>query len=215
MKHFFTALALLSTMLIAGTALAQQRAPAPAPAAATEAGPRPMGLRLEGSLGLFSLVAPLDVNPGGDLRVGYDLDSGFTPLIGLSYRRHSESTDYDDDAIKDTDSAVSIFTISLEGRYYLQKHRKGLQPFVWGELNTSFVSASENGDSDDAFAGSEDHTEFNLGFGAEYKFSRAFAIGGKWGLSIAFQPFEDKEADSNKSSTTFGTSSDIYFAWRM
>lgn len=204
------AVALASTMMFAGTASAQ-----------ADEGSRPMGVRLETQLNPFNLVGlggEVDAggNPHGDIKIGYDLDMGLTPLIGIGYRSFSTSTDVDGDNIAERSS--SAFVIDLELRYYLSKHRRGLQPFVFGELNTAFVSFDEkDGDSDalDIQADENDFTEVNLGIGAEYKFTRSFAVGGKWGLAIGFQPVEDEDANAEQSNTTFGTSSGVYLAWRL
>lgn len=205
------AMALVSTMMFAGVASAQ----------ATDEGSRPMGVRLETQLNPFNLVGlggevRAGGNPHGDIKIGYDMDMGLTPLIGIGYRSFSSSTDVDGDNIAENSS--SAFIIDIELRYYLSKHRRGLQPFVFGELNTAFVSFDEkDGDSNDldVQADDNDFTEVNLGIGAEYKFTRSFAVGGKWGLAIGLQPEEDEDAKAEQSNTTFGTSSGVYLAWRL
>lgn len=192
---------------------------APAAAQAADEGSRPMGLRFETQMGLFNLVGVGGdagfLDPQGDIKIGYDLDMGLTPLIGLGYRSVSQSRD--EDGTNTIDSSASAIVLDIELRYYLQKHRRGLQPFVFGELNTSFVSLDVKNGNDDALseeADKLDHTEVNLGLGMEYKFSRAFAVGGKWGLAFGFQPWEE-DPKTEESNTTWGTSSSIYLAWRI
>ena len=180
-----------------------------------------MGVRLETQINPFNLVGlggDVDAggNPHGDIKIGYDLDMGLTPLIGIGYRSFSASRDVDGDNVSEGSS--SAFIIDIELRYYLSKHRRGLQPFVFGELNTAFVSFDvKDGNSDalDVAADQNDFTEVNLGIGAEYKFTRSFAVGGKWGLAFGFQPWENEDAKEEVSQTTFGTSSGVYLAWRL
>ena len=215
------AFALVSTMLFAGTASAQP---------AADEGSRPMGIRLETSLAFqdfnFVGVGPSGdlegieiqsapgLSPHGDIRIGYDLDMGLTPVLGLGYRSQSLSSKIGGG--EETTASASTFVLALELRYYLSKHRRGLQPFVWGELNTSFVSFDIEGASDeelDALSDANDHTELNVGIGAEYKFTRSFAAGGKWGLGFGFKPIDQEGVEI--SNTTIGTSSSVYLAWRL
>jgi hypothetical protein len=190
---------------------------APAAAQAADEGSRPMGIRLETQLGWFNLVG-VDgnaggINPQGDIKIGYDIDAGLTPLIGLGYRSASTMTGDDND----TEDSSTALVLAIELRYYLQKHRRGLQPFVFGEFNTSILSESSGGEDDDEAADRNNHSEVNVGFGAEYKFSRAFAVGGKWGLGFGFKGYEVEGGgtDNDESDTTWGTNSSIYLAWRF
>lgn len=208
------AIALASTMLFAGSASAQAAAEEPS-------GTRPLGVRLETQINPFNLVGlGSDIipggNPHGDIKIGYDLPMGLTPLIGLGYRSFSTTDEVDG---KEVDSgSASAFVLDIELRYYLSPHRRGLQPFVFGELNTAFVSVDKKGATNDELdlrADKNDFTEVNLGIGAEYKFTRSFAVGGKWGLALGFQPWSDDNNKEDVSNTTVGTSSGVYLAWRL
>ena len=213
----------------AAVALATSVVAFAAPAEAQENTARPMGLRFElGWAGHSNLAtfgspdlegAPAQpsfgtVSPNGDIKVGYDFGQ-FTPLIGLSFANNSISNE-DDDSF-----TATILVIDVEGRYYFKPHRKGLNPFVFGEFNTSLVSLGVDpepeGEAADLLDDAEsalDYTTINAGFGLEYKFDQAaFAIGGKWGLGLAFQGFDS--GDESISNTTIGTLGAIYAAWRI
>lgn len=173
----------------------------------------------------------------GDLKVGYDLPGGLTPLIGIGFRSESFKTFNTDDKFTGSASATAII-LDVELRYYFKQHKKGLQPYVWGEFNTAIASIGSKGSDDaekalsaddkknrdaelDALADTLDVTQLNVGFGAEYLFSKSFGIGGKWGLGLAFQGTSehkgagDAKFGANTSNTTFGTSTSIYAAWRL
>ena len=207
---------------LAAAALATSVVAVAAPAQAQDDG-RPMGLRFElgwaghqniASFGVAddaAVTAP--ISPNGDIKVGYDLGQ-FTPLIGLSFINTSRDVTEDDSA------SITAFVLDLEARYYLKPHRKGLQPFVFGEFNTAFVSLSDDrleGEAEDALddiASLLDYTEINAGLGMEYKFDQqGFAIGGKWGLGLAFQGFDVGDEDFGV--TSIGTIGAIYAAWRI
>ncbi len=191
-----------------------------APAAAKD-----MGLRFETGAGLSGTVST--ATNTGDLRVGYDLPGGITPLIGLSFRQiTSELFDADDNSLGS--NGTTVFVLNIEGRYYMKPHKKGLQPFVFAGvdfLNTSFGTEDKDGkainEADDAADGDAlSPWGFNLGFGLEYKFAKAFAVGGKWGLNMAFNGTEIQKkagetAGRNSSNTNWGTASSMYLAWRM
>lgn len=176
-------------------------------------------------------------SPNGDLKVGYDLPNGLTPLIGIGFRSESFKT-FDSDDKKQSHFSATAIVLDAELRYYFKPHKKGLQPYVWGEFSTTIATVGAEGSDDaeknlsadekknrdallDAVADELNVTQLNVGFGAEYKFSKSFGIGGKWGLGLAFQGTEehkgagDFKAGSNSSNTTFGTSTALYAAWRL
>ncbi|WP_373045050.1 hypothetical protein [Vulgatibacter sp.] len=217
--------------MLAAAALATSVVAVAAPAEAQENTRRPMGLRfelgwnesfnlatfgsgaegVEGSGGASALGAGLD--PTGDIKIGYDIGQ-FTPLIGLSFLNRSVGPE-------DEGASLTAFVIDVEGRFYLAPHRKGLQPFIFGEFNTGIVSYSTDADDDDeledAIGDALDWTEINAGLGMEYKFDgAAFAIGGKWGLGLAFRGLSDDTVEPDGSGdTTIGTLGAIYAAWRI
>jgi len=209
---------------LAAVALATSVVATAAPAEAQDNTARPMGLRFElgwagkANLANLGFEGPAahphtSVSPIGDVRVGYDFGQ-FTPLLGLSFLTHSE--DIDDDNSR----SATIFVLDIEARYFFKPHRKGLNPFVFGEFNTALVSYGDDtaeGDAEDALddiATRNDWTEINAGFGLEYKFDQAqFAIGGKWGLGLAFQGHD--EGDDSRGDTSIGTVGAIYAAWRI
>lgn len=202
------------------------------PAAAQNAGPdagQIMGLRLEGSwvatqMPVFvtgvaegPIAASTGLGHRGNLRIGYDLPMGVTPLLGIGIASQSVSFDGDPEA---SASAMAI-AILLEGRYYLKPHKRGLQPFVFGGINFTNLSASGQIDGDDV---SEEENEievdmndtfgFDLGFGAEYKFARSFGIGGKWGLAFLTNAWENDDRDV-VSTFDWGTLFELYAAYRF
>ncbi len=218
--------------MLAAAALATSVVAVAAPAEAQENTRRPMGLRFElgwnesfnlatigtsaadgvpGAGAAGALAGNLD--PTGDIKIGYDIGQ-FTPLIGLSFLNRSVGPE-------DASSSLTAFVIDVEGRFYLAPHRKGLQPFVFGEFNTGIVSVSTDADDDDAeedaLGDALDWTEINAGLGMEYKFDgAAFAIGGKWGLGLAFRGLNDDTVEPDGSGdTTIGTLGAIYAAWRI
>lgn len=209
-----------------------------------------MGLRFEATLfnpfdvrGVTSFdpnegpSAPrMDVfRPQGDIRVGYDLPMGLTPMVGFGLRS-ADLEEYDDRDNVTGGSGRTDIALSLELRYYFGAHTRGLQPFAFGEWNTTIASfgTSHEKDADDAVV---ERAEFldkgkgdanslmnlNAGLGMEYKFARSFGIGAKWGLGISFAntSHEKKTIDGNdlvneaRSSTVWGTSSSIYAAFRI
>ena len=208
---------------LAAAALATSVVAVAAPAKAQDDG-RPMGLRFElgwaghqniATFGVAddntAVTAP--ISPNGDIKVGYDFGQ-FTPLIGLSFINTTRDVNEDDSA------SITAFVLDIEARYFFKPHRKGLQPFVFGEFNNAFVSLSndalegEEEDRLDDVASQLDYTEINAGFGLEYKFDQqGFAIGGKWGLGLAFQGFD--VGDEDRSVTSIGTLGAIYAAWRI
>jgi hypothetical protein len=215
-----------STVAIASPALAQD-----------DGGRRPsvMGLRFEAALSRdFNLVGgvPQVTNvpsPNGDIKVGYDLAMGFTPMIGIGFATVSNNlyseTDEDELALGASDTAI---VLDLELRWYFAPHRAGsTQPFVFGEFNTALTSAStdsdlegfeENDDENEARADERDFWEINAGLGMEYKFDQSFAIGGKWGLGFGFtgtEQIDDVEDSANTSASNISTSAAIYAAWRI
>lgn len=209
---------------LAAAALATSVVAVAAPASAQEDNvARPMGLRLEvglvnHSMGVIGTAEDTPdvsgISPTGDIKIGYDFGQ-FTPLLGLSYRSVSEETG------EDSSDSASVFLINLEGRYYFKPHRKGLNPFVFGEFRTSFVSfganpepSDEEQDRLDAKASLLDFTEINAGLGLEYKFDgAAFAVGGKWGLGLGFN---DRDSGNDTlGTTTIGTVAGVYLAWRL
>lgn len=189
---------------------------------------QPMGLRFElgwagqstlGNLGSVNVpggdfASFPSISPTGDIKVGYDFGQ-FTPLIGLSLATTTVSPD------DDTSFTNTAFIIDLEGRYYFNPHRKGLNPFVWGEFAHAFTSLGTDpepeGPAEDLLEDLEstlDFTSINVGFGLEYKFDQsAFAIGGKWGAGITWAGFDAGEAEVGN--TTIGTVGHIYAAWRL
>ncbi len=238
-------LRMAAACIAAGTLVAVS---SPASAATSGEG-KVMGLRLEASLEQdFNLVGPGGLSAGGatlgapsphgDIRIGYDLPMGLTPMLGVGFRSFSTTVvttpPGDGDEVTQEFSGTAI-TLALELRFYLKKHKKGLQPFVFGEYNTSFLSATVADDTegaDDAVdaanegleydADANNHGEINLGLGAEYKFSRAFGIGGKWGLGIGLtggdrnEPLGgDDQTAIRTDATTIGTSAAVYAAWRL
>jgi hypothetical protein len=208
----------------AAVALATSVVAVSAPAQAQENTARPMGLRFElgwaGNSNLANLgrtdiggqdVGFAGVSPTGDIKIGYDLGQ-FTPLVGLSLATTTVSLENDDSF------TATAFILDIEARYYMKQHRKGLNPFIFGEFNHAFTSLSSDpeGDEDaqDDLASALDFTTINAGLGMEYKFDQSqFAIGGKWGLGIAFQGFDVGEDSTGV--TTIGTLGAIYAAWRL
>lgn len=175
-------------------------------------------------------------DPRGDVRIGYDLPFGFTPLLGIGFKSYSQEvvvTPDGGDAVTTSFSGTE-FVLALEGRFYFKKHKKGLQPFVSLEYNTSFLSGEIASDADGAEVGdfnteemayqadANNHGEINLAFGTEYKFSQAFGIGGKWGLGIGLKGGDrndpiggDNQTATRFDSNTIGTSAAVYAAWRI
>ncbi|AKU90372.1 hypothetical protein [Vulgatibacter incomptus] len=171
-------------------------------------------------------------SPQGDLKVGYDLPGGFTPLIGIGFR--SESFKFFDSKDKELGKAsITSIILDAELRYYFRAHKKGISPFVFGEFNigipvfstdgalaSPMLSKKQNDARNDSIADNFGFTEINAGFGAEYLFSNSFGIGGKWGAGVAFQGTSEHTAEgetfgSNTSNTTFGTSAAVYATWRL
>jgi hypothetical protein len=213
------------------------------------------GIRFEASLQKdFNLVGPGSLSPStggasvgntdphGDIRIGYDLPMGLTPLLGIGFRRVSAETVVTP-AADGADTVTRTFSgnaidLAIEARFYMKKHKKGIQPFVWLEYNTSFLSAEVADDTDsdavsDAVevenneilkyaADEQNHGEINLGFGMEFKPSKFFAVGGKWGLGIGLQggdrndpPGADDQNAIRTDINTIGTSAAVYGAWRI
>ncbi len=228
-----------SLVAVAGTASAQ--------AADTT---RVMGLRFE-----TTLFQPFDVRgitgfnpdegpssprfdvfrPQGDIRIGYDLPMGLTPMIGFGLRS-ANFVVYDADDNEVGGMGRTDIVLSVEARYYFGPHSRGLQPFVFGEWNTTIASFGatfpENADEEDVKEaefvnkGRGDKNSvmnLNAGLGMEYKFARNFAVGGKWGFGISLAPTSREERSSGgttrvlpgTSNTVWGTSSSIYLAFRI
>ena len=214
---------------LAAVALATSVVAVAAPASAQETErntARPMGLRFElgfsEELNLARVGSSDDVNlgrvsPNGDIKVGYDFGQ-FTPLIGLSFLTGSVDTGKN----PDTSNSATVFVLDIEARYYFKPHRKGINPFVFGEFNTAFTSvgadpegSTAEKDRRDALASQLDFTEINAGLGMEYKFDGAsFAIGGKWGLGLVLNNFDEVGGTKDLSSMDIGTVGAIYAAWR-
>lgn len=163
------------------------------------------------------------VRPEGDIRIGYDLPNGLTPVIGLGLRSHTHK-EYDADDDLDFSRGHTDLVLAAELRYYFRPHVRGLNPYVFGEFNTTLVSfGSEDGDGDtinegrDKFEGDElSFLQFGAGLGLEYNFAKSFALGAKWGLGLSFRNTETHDgAGDNTTNTTFGTSSAIYAAFRL
>src|SRR5690606_11241677 len=88
------------------------------------------------------LPARADVfRPNGDIRIGYDLPFGLTPMVGFGLRSHSvkQYSDADDEELAEGVGRTDI-VISAELRYYFSPHKRGLQPFVFGEANWNIAS---------------------------------------------------------------------------
>jgi len=199
---------------LAALALATSAVSFAAPASAAD---KMMGLRLETG---GSLVGSPALQ--GDLRIGYDLPAGITPLIGLSFRNETSSE-------KDGPSnGTTTFALNLEGRYYFKAHKKGLSPFVFGGVDfTNFSFGHEDKDGKatnelaDAVAGDEASSwGLNAGIGMEWLASKSFGVGGKWGLNANFNPTsvqkkDGAEAGKDASHTTWGTASAFYLVWRI
>jgi hypothetical protein len=233
-------LLLASTILVAaGSASAQ--------AADTS---RVLGLRFEATLfnpfdvrGISNLdpesgpTSPrIDVfRPNGDIRIGYDLPMGLTPLIGFGLRSHSQKQFQNNDDLAFGEGRTDI-VLSAELRYYFGAHKRGLQPFVFGEWNTTIASFGTElaegapveeknffDDVNETLGDINSVMNINAGLGLEYKFARSFGIGAKWGFGLSLAPSdrhtireggETIEVPST-SNTVFGTSSSIYAAFRI
>lgn len=167
--------------------------------------------------------------PGGDIRIGYDLPMGLTPLVGIGIRSHSVNVYNEDDELVTGNGRTDI-NLAVELRYYFGPHSRGLQPFIFGEFNTLIASfgSSFHEDAPDARQEAADDvnrrlgdtnsmTNFNAGLGMEYKFARAFAVGAKWGFGLSLAPasFDEDLEKPGLSNTVFGTSSTIYAAFRL
>lgn len=216
----------LAAVALATSAVAVA-APAAAQSDAADRGGRTMGLRLETHVGsTFNLVGPgvtngrtLDTTPGGDLRIGYDLPMGLTPVVGIGYRNISRTEGRAGGAEDDT--SLGGFVIGIELRYYLAPHRANVTlPFVFAEYNTLFASVDGgdalNSDGEEFAADEVDYGNLNFGLGMEYKFAQGFAIGGKWGIGFGFTGAENpRDEDIFDSETTWGTSTSLYAAWRI
>lgn len=180
------------------------------------------------------------VRPQGDIRIGYDLPMGLTPIIGFGLRSHS--LDFYDSRDELTEgSGRTDIVLAAELRYYFGAHKRGLQPFGFGEWNTtiaSFGSSFADSVDDEIVDGAKDRDaylgdsnsimNFGAGLGMEYKFARSFAIGAKWGLLVSLAPTERHEweetnfageletvTEDASSNTVWGTSSSIYAAFRI
>lgn len=178
-------------------------------------------------------VQRIDVfRPNGDIRIGYDLPFGLTPMIGFGLRSHSVKVfDTNDEEISGT--GVTNIVLSAELRYYFGPHKRGLQPYVFGEFNTTIASfgfspdevAEAREDLADALGDLNSFMNLNAGLGLEYKFARSFGVGAKWGFGISLAPndrhenvrTEDGETITipAQSNTVWGTSSSIYLAFRL
>jgi len=206
---------------------------------------RVLGLRFEATLfnpfdvrGISNLdpmsgpTSPrIDVfRPNGDIRIGYDLPFGLTPMIGFGLRSHSVKVfDTKDEEISGT--GVTNIVLSAELRYYFGPHKRGLQPYVFGEFNTTIASfgfspdevAEAMEDLADALGDLNSFMNLNAGLGLEYKFARSFGVGAKWGFGISLAPndrhenvwTEYGEPIPARSNTVWGTSSSIYLAFRL
>lgn len=216
---------------LAALALATSAVSFAAPASAAD---KMMGLRFEfggslaGGSSSTAVVAGEDVvivqqSPiRGDIRVGYDLPGGLTPLIGLSFRNVTNS-------IKDGESdGTTLFALNVEGRYYFKPHKKGLSPFVFGGVDfTNFSFGHEDKDGKatrelaDAVAGDEASSwGLNAGLGMEWLASKSFGVGGKWGLNANFAPTSVQKKDGaelgeDASHTRWGTDASFYLVWRI
>lgn len=184
----------------------------------------------------LSLEGRADVfRPNGDIRIGYDLPMGLTPLVGFGLRSHSQKQFQNNDDLAFGVGRTDI-VLSAELRYYFGAHKRGLQPFVFGEWNTTIASfgtelakgasAEEKNFYDDvneALGDANSVMNLNAGLGMEYKFARSFGIGAKWGFGLSLAPTdrhtirggEDREEVPSTSNTVFGTSSSIYAAFRI
>lgn len=175
--------------------------------------------------------------PQGDIRIGYDLPMGLTPMIGFGLRTQSvEAFARNDDSLGS--QGRTDLVLAAELRYYFGEHKRGLQPFVFGEFNTTIVSfgteaakgqqVSDGRKEFDKLLGDVNSvTNLNAGLGMEYKFAKSFAIGAKWGLGLSFAPSDDRTVTiedefgdvtlqvPSTSNTVFGTSSSIYAAFRL
>lgn len=225
-----------SVVSVAGTAAAQETE------TETTRGTvyRPMGLRFETAFERDFNIATVNTSavqapnitatsqsgfsPNGDIKIGYDLPMGFTPMIGFGLLTRNRAQG--EDSVTNT-----LIVLDVEARWYFKPHRgNALQPFVFGEFNTALVSfgadpspSNEEQDALDALGAASDYTEINAGLGMEYKFDGAqFAIGGKWGLGFAFTGITtdnlkkvDPTAKDGIGDTTIGTSTAIYAAWRI
>ncbi|MFO7157245.1 MAG: hypothetical protein DIU72_011590 [Pseudomonadota bacterium] len=176
-------------------------------------------------------VQRIDVfRPNGDIRIGYDLPFGLTPMIGFGLRSHSVKVfDTNDEEISGT--GVTNIVLSAELRYYFGPHKRGLQPYVFGEFNTTIASfgfspdevAEAMEDLADALGDLNSFMNLNAGLGLEYKFARSFGVGAKWGFGISLAPNDrhenvrtkDGEPIPAQSNTVWGTSSSIYLAFRL
>lgn len=212
----FSALVLGATMVLAA-----------APASAQSAD-KVMGLRFEAAFFQDFAVERRDgIRPEGDIRIGYDLPMGLTPLIGFGLRSNTfKAYDADDELLGSM--GTTDIVIAAELRYYFRPHIRGLSPYVFGEFNTTIASMGhEDGDGeavreldDKVFGDENSFAQLGLGLGLEYKFAKSFGIGAKWGMGIAFrntsiQKVDGEEDGDNTASTTFGTSNSIYAAFRF
>lgn len=201
---------------LAALALATTAVSFAAPASAQKM----MGLR-------FETGGSLSGNTEGDIRVGYDLKGGFTPLIGLTFRNNS-FTAYDADDEKLGSIGETDFVLNLEGRYYFKPHKKGISPFVFAGVDFNVFSVGhEDADGEavnelaDKIEGDERSTwGLNAGFGLEYLFSKHFGVGGKWGVNMNFrntsiQKVDGVEGGDNTTTTNWGTASNFYLTWRI
>lgn len=165
--------------------------------------------------------------PQGDLRIGYDLPMGLTPLIGFGLRSRDVKI-LDDSDKKLSSTGRTDIVLAAELRYYFAPHKRGLQPYVFGEFNTTIASfGTENSkdepvnEAEDAVLGDENSVvNLNAGLGLEYKFAKSFGIGAKWGAGLSLagtsvQKKGNKEAGINTTNTVFGTSSTLYAAFRI
>jgi len=203
---------------------------------------QPFDVRGISTFGLTEVERPLPARadvfrPNGDIRIGYDLPFGLTPMVGFGLRSHSVKA-YSDADGEELDEGVgrTDIVISAELRYYFSPHKRGLQPFVFGEANwniASFGTEHPDGTSEDVEKNAEFRderagdvnsvTNINAGLGLEYKFARSFGVGAKWGFGVSLAPTSHAREtiggttreEFPTTNTVWGTSSSIYLAFRL
>jgi hypothetical protein len=217
------ALACVAVLLAAVPARAEDK-----PDADEEARPKLIGLRAEAGLTSgFGMVvsgasagAAVSAPAYGNVRIGYDFPMGFTALLHLGLATTSTTfTPGGNDRAAQGGSA-SIFSLGVEGRYYFTRART--EPFVFGELNKTFVGLGETAGGDpvqqsahNLEADRVDTFGFAIGAGAEHGFTRQFALGAKWGLDFNFRGYTDVDTKNTGSSTQIGTAAEFYAAFRF
>lgn len=200
---------------------------AAAPASAQSAD-NVMGVRLEAAFFHDFAVESGGIRPQGDIRIGYDLPMGLTPLIGFGLRSNSHKS-YDTADKLTGSTGLTDIVLGAELRYYFRPHIRGLSPYVFGEFNTTIASRGhDDADGeptdelgDKVYGDEHSFSQLGAGLGLEYKFAKSFGIGGKWGMGVAFRNTSiqkkagEPDRGENTSSTTFGTSNTIYAAFRF